>query len=134
MAPPSTTATPLIGSPRGQLTLPKAMRACLCLWAGSVVVLREEEGRLLLDPAAATPVAHDSDEEIQRLVASCERNGRLSVGAGVCGKAARAAARVADHRVSSMPKSCSLRRARSYPSEVGVKPTRRRSFRAGGDG
>ncbi|MGH7390936.1 MAG: AbrB/MazE/SpoVT family DNA-binding domain-containing protein [Candidatus Rokuibacteriota bacterium] len=70
MAPPSTTATPLIVSPRGQVTLPKPVRARLRLSAGSVLLLREEGGRLVLDPAAVTPVAHYSNEEIERLVAA----------------------------------------------------------------
>jgi AbrB family looped-hinge helix DNA binding protein len=70
MAAPSTTATPLIVSPRGQVTLPKPVRARLRLSAGSVLLLREEGGRLVLDPAAVTPVAHYSDEEIERLVAT----------------------------------------------------------------
>jgi AbrB family looped-hinge helix DNA binding protein len=60
--------TPLIVSPRGQITLPKSVRARLRLTPGSVLLLREEEGRLVLDPAAVTPVEHYSDAEIERLV------------------------------------------------------------------
>ncbi len=70
MVPPVTTATPLIVSPRGQVTLPKPVRTRLRLSAGSVLLLREEGGRLVLDPAAVTPVALYSDEEIERLVAT----------------------------------------------------------------
>jgi AbrB family looped-hinge helix DNA binding protein len=70
MTPPSPTTTPLIVSPRGQVTLPKPVRARLRLSAGSVLLLREEEGRLVLAPAAVTPVGHYSDDEIERLVAA----------------------------------------------------------------
>jgi AbrB family looped-hinge helix DNA binding protein len=54
------TTTPLIVSPRGQITLPKPVRARLRLAPGSVFLLREE--------AAVTPVALYADEEIKRLV------------------------------------------------------------------
>ena len=64
--PPST--TPLIVSPRGQITLPKPVRARLRLAPGSVLLLREEAGKIVLDPAAVTPVSHYTDEEIGRLV------------------------------------------------------------------
>ena len=60
--------TTLIVSPRGQITLPKPVRARLRLAPGSVLLLREEGGKIVLDPAAVTPVAHYADEEIQRLV------------------------------------------------------------------
>lgn len=63
-------AAALVVSPRGQITLPKAVRARLRLTPGSVLLLREEEGRLVLNPAAVTPVTHYSDEEIERLVAA----------------------------------------------------------------
>jgi len=63
-----TVRTPLIVSPRGQITLPKSVRARLRLTPGSVLLLREEEGRIVLDPAAVTPVEHYSDAEIERLV------------------------------------------------------------------
>jgi AbrB family looped-hinge helix DNA binding protein len=61
-------ATPLILSPRGQITLPKPVRARLRLSPGSVLLLREEAGRIVLDPAAVTPVSLYPDEEIERLV------------------------------------------------------------------
>ena len=64
--PPAT--TPLIVSPRGQITLPKPVRARLRLAPGSVLLLREEAGKIVLDPAAVTPVALYSDEDIERLV------------------------------------------------------------------
>ena len=64
--PPST--TPLIVSPRGQITLPKPVRARLRLVPGSVLLLREEAGKIVLDPAAVTPVSLYTDEDIERLV------------------------------------------------------------------
>ena len=62
------TATTLIVSPRGQITLPKPLRARLRLTPGSVLLLREEAGQIVLHPAAVTPVALYGDEEIERLV------------------------------------------------------------------
>ena len=64
----SATTTTLIVSPRGQITLPKRVRARLRLAPGSVLLLREEAGRIVLDPAAVTPVTLYADEEIERLV------------------------------------------------------------------
>ena len=64
--PPS--STPLIVSPRGQITLPKPVRARLRLAPGSVLLLREEAGKIVLDPAAVTPVSLYADEDIERLV------------------------------------------------------------------
>ncbi|MBI1728576.1 MAG: AbrB/MazE/SpoVT family DNA-binding domain-containing protein [Candidatus Rokubacteria bacterium] len=64
---PGTTTT-LIVSPRGQITLPKPVRARLRLAPGSVLLLREKAGKIVLDPAAVTPVSHYADEEIERLV------------------------------------------------------------------
>jgi len=61
-------ATTLIVSPRGQITLPKLVRARLRLVPGSILLLREEAGKIVLDPAAVTPVSHYTDEEIERLV------------------------------------------------------------------
>ena len=60
---------PLVVSPRGQITLPKSIRSRLRLIPGSVVLLREEAGKLVLDPAAVIPVEHYSDEQIERLLA-----------------------------------------------------------------
>jgi len=68
MAPSPSAPTTLIVSPRGQITLPKPVRARLRLAAGSVLLLREEAGKIVLDPAAVTPVALYADEEIDRLV------------------------------------------------------------------
>ena len=62
------TATTMIVSPRGQITLPKPLRARLRLAPGSVLLLREEAGKIVLDPAAVTPVSLYADEDIERLV------------------------------------------------------------------
>jgi AbrB family looped-hinge helix DNA binding protein len=62
------TPTTLIVSPRGQITLPKRVRARLGSPPGSVLLLREEAGRIVLDPAAVTPISLYADEEIERLV------------------------------------------------------------------
>lgn len=59
--------TTLIVSPRGQITLPKPVRTRLRLTPGSVLLLREEAGKIVLDPAAATPVSPYTDAEIERL-------------------------------------------------------------------
>ena len=68
--PPSALARlmPLVVSPRGQITLPKGVRDRLRLGPGSVVLLREEAGKLVLDPAAVVPIEHYSDEQIERLL------------------------------------------------------------------
>ena len=68
--------TPLIVSPRGQITLPKPLRARLRLPPGSVLLLREEAGKIVLDPAAVTPVSLYADEEIERLVGADRANPR----------------------------------------------------------
>ena len=65
----SHSTTPLIVSPRGQITLPKPVRARLRLTPGSVLLLREEAGKIVLDPAAVTPVSVYADEDIDRLIA-----------------------------------------------------------------
>jgi AbrB family looped-hinge helix DNA binding protein len=72
----SGTTTALIVSPRGQITLPKPVRARLRLAPGSVLLLREEAGKIVLDPAAVTPVSFYSDEEIERLVRADRTNPR----------------------------------------------------------
>jgi len=48
--------------------LPKPLRARLRLVPGSVLLLREDAGQIVLHPAAVTPVSLYSDEEIERLV------------------------------------------------------------------
>lgn len=63
-------STPVVVSPRGQITLPKRLRSRLRLTTGSVLLAREEQGRLVLDPAAVTPVKLYSNAEIARLVAA----------------------------------------------------------------
>ena len=62
------TPTALIVSPRGQITLPKPVRVRLRLAPGSVLLLREEAGKIVLDPVAVTPVSHYAEGEIERLV------------------------------------------------------------------
>jgi AbrB family looped-hinge helix DNA binding protein len=68
--------TTLVISPRGQITLPKPVRARLRLAPGSVLLLREEGGKIILDPAAVTPVSLYADEEIERLVGADRVNRR----------------------------------------------------------
>jgi bifunctional DNA-binding transcriptional regulator/antitoxin component of YhaV-PrlF toxin-antitoxin module len=48
--------------------LPKSLRARLRLAPGSVLLLREEAGKIVLDPAAVTPISLYADEEIERLI------------------------------------------------------------------
>ena len=69
-------ATTLLVSPKGQITLPKPVRARLRIAPGSVLLLREEAGRIVLDPAAVTPVALYTDEEVDRLVKADRANPR----------------------------------------------------------
>jgi AbrB family looped-hinge helix DNA binding protein len=63
-----TSGTPLVLTGRGQITLPKAVRDRLRLAGGSVLLLREENGRLVLDPAAVTPVETYTDAQIEAWV------------------------------------------------------------------
>jgi AbrB family looped-hinge helix DNA binding protein len=60
--------TPLVVSGRGQVTLPSAVRARLRIREGSLLLLYEEEGRLVLNPAAVAPVDTYSDDQIAELV------------------------------------------------------------------
>ena len=48
--------------------MPKPVRARLRLAPGSVLLLREEAGKIILDPAAVTPVSLYADADIERLV------------------------------------------------------------------
>ena len=64
----ATAGTPLVLTGRGQITLPKAVRDRLRLAGGSVLLLREENGRLVLDPAAVTPVETYTDAQIEEWV------------------------------------------------------------------
>ena len=73
---PRGTTTTLVVSPRGQITLPKAVRARLRLSPGSVLLLRVEAGKIVLDPAAVTPVSLYADGEIERLVGADRVNPR----------------------------------------------------------
>ena len=60
--------TPLVISPRGQITLPKRSRERLGLKGGSVLLMREKKGRLVLAPAVVTPIEYYSDRQIDELV------------------------------------------------------------------
>ena len=60
--------TPLVLTGRGQITLPKAVRDRLRLAGGSVLLLREENGRLVLDPAAVTPAETYTNAQIDAWV------------------------------------------------------------------
>ena len=55
----------LIVSERGQITLPQQIRKKLGIKAGTALVAEEEGGKVVLMPAAVTPVEVYSDEEIQ---------------------------------------------------------------------
>lgn len=53
-------------SNRGQITLPAAVRRRLGISPGSVVILEERNGGLMVRPAAVVEVEQYSDEEIER--------------------------------------------------------------------
>ena len=94
--------TTLIVSPRGQITLPKRVRARLRLASGSVLLLREEGGKIVLDPAAVTPVSLYVDDEVERLVKAdriVRKSGWRCAGAGASSRPRGAVADVADLRV-----------------------------------
>ena len=55
----------VIVSDRGQITLPQEMRKRLGIKAGTALVAEEESGKVVLRPAAVTPVEIYSDEEIR---------------------------------------------------------------------
>lgn len=55
----------IIVSDRGQITLPQEIRKKLGIQAGTALVAEEESGKVILRPAAVTPVEIYSDEEIQ---------------------------------------------------------------------
>lgn len=55
----------VIVSDRGQITLPQEIRKNLGIKAGTVLVAEEEAGKVILRPAAVTPVEIYSDEEIR---------------------------------------------------------------------
>ena len=54
--------------------MPKPVRARLRLTPGSVLLLRKEAGKIVLDPVAVTPVSLYADEEIERLVGADRAN------------------------------------------------------------
>ena len=54
----------VIVSDRGQITLPKTLRERLAIKPGSALIVEQDEGMLILRPAAVTPVEIYTDEEI----------------------------------------------------------------------
>lgn len=52
-------------SPRGQVTLPAAVRKALGLKPGDALLLRVEEGRVVLEPARVLPLEAYTEERIQ---------------------------------------------------------------------
>jgi len=59
-------------SPRGQVTLPAAIRKALGLKAGDTLLLRVEEGRVVLEPARVLPVEAYTEERIQEFAQAAE--------------------------------------------------------------
>jgi len=55
----------ILVSERGQITLPQDIRQRLGIKAGTALVAEEEGGKVILRPAAVTPVEIYSDEEIR---------------------------------------------------------------------
>lgn len=59
----------VIVSERGQITLPQEIRKKLGIKAGTALVAEEDKGKVVLRPAAVTPVEIYSDEEIRNWLA-----------------------------------------------------------------
>ncbi|WP_276959512.1 AbrB/MazE/SpoVT family DNA-binding domain-containing protein [Allomeiothermus silvanus] len=59
-------------SPRGQVTLPAAIRKALGLKAGDALLLRIEEGRVVLEPARVLPVEAYTEERIREFAQAAE--------------------------------------------------------------
>jgi len=55
----------ILVSERGQITLPQEIRKRLGIKPGTALVAEEEGGKVVLRPAAVTPVEMYSDEEIR---------------------------------------------------------------------
>ncbi len=55
----------VIVSERGQITLPQEIRKKLGIKAGTALVAQEESGKVILWPAAVTPIEIYSDQEIK---------------------------------------------------------------------
>lgn len=51
-------------SPRGQVTLPIDIRNALGVKAGDAMVVSIEDGRIVLSPAAVTPIERFTDERL----------------------------------------------------------------------
>jgi len=61
-------------SKRGQITLPAEVRKMLGLEPGDTLVVRVEEGRIVLEPAVVLPLELYSDERIEEF----EKNAEVS--------------------------------------------------------
>ncbi|PZA08202.1 MULTISPECIES: AbrB/MazE/SpoVT family DNA-binding domain-containing protein [unclassified Meiothermus] len=59
-------------SPRGQITLPASVRKALGLKAGDALLLRVEEGRIVLEPARVLPMEAYTEERIQEFTQAAE--------------------------------------------------------------
>ncbi|WP_457637714.1 AbrB/MazE/SpoVT family DNA-binding domain-containing protein [Oceanithermus sp.] len=59
-------------SKRGQITLPAEVRKMLGLEPGDALVVRVEEGRIVLEPAVVLPLELYSDERIAEFNKSAE--------------------------------------------------------------
>lgn len=55
-------------SPRGQITLPAPLRKALSLRPGDPLLVRLEEGRLVLEPVYLLPVEAYTEERIQEFL------------------------------------------------------------------
>jgi antitoxin PrlF len=64
-------ATTQLGS-RGQVTLPADVRKAMGLRPGDTLVVRLEEGRLVLEPAVVVPVEQYSDERVEEFARAAE--------------------------------------------------------------
>ncbi|GIW26258.1 AbrB/MazE/SpoVT family DNA-binding domain-containing protein [Meiothermus sp.] len=59
-------------SPRGQITLPASVRKALGLKAGDALLLRVEEGRVVLEPARVLPLEAYTEERIKEFNRAAE--------------------------------------------------------------
>jgi antitoxin PrlF len=64
-------ATTQLGS-RGQVTLPADLRKAMGLRPGDTLVVRLEDGRLVLEPAVVVPVELYSDERVEEFARAAE--------------------------------------------------------------
>ncbi len=59
-------------SRRGQVTLPAEVRRALALRPGDTLIVRVEEGKVVLEPAAVLPIELYSDERLREEVGEAE--------------------------------------------------------------